>query len=63
MPCPVPDLRKRDSSEYTPGWRKRYMIDLNTLTTKEDWLTKLDGITQESLSGLRQALQELRLMR
>lgn len=64
MPCPVPDLKKKKkSSTYQAGWRKRYMVDLNTLATKEDWLKKLNGITPEAYSGLRQALQEMRMMR
>lgn len=63
MPCPVPDKKKKkESPKYQPGWRKKYMIDLNTLTTQQDWLNKLKGLTPEAYAGLRSALKELKMM-
>lgn len=62
MPCPVPDLRKRvNDDRYKPGWRKWYMIDLNTLDTKERWIMKLEGINQDTIAAMRAALSELHL--
>lgn len=63
MPCPVSDKKKKkELPKYQPGWRKRYMIDLNTLTSKQDWLNKLEGITPEAYAGLRAALKEQKLI-
>lgn len=64
MPCPVPDLKKKEKpKEYQSTWRKKYMIDLNTLKTKEDWIVKLDKITPQSYISLRQALRELKVIK
>lgn len=42
--------------EHRKTWRKPYMIDLNTLTTEEMWLKKLDGISGEALGAMLRAL-------
>lgn len=63
MPCPVPDRKKKkETPKYQQTWRRKHMIDLNTLTTKQDWLNKFKGMTPETYAGLRAALKELKMM-
>ena len=43
------------------AWRKAYMIDLNTLDTKEKWVKKLERLSPEARTAMRQAMWELKI--
>ena len=62
MPCPVPTPPNDPFAPPKKGWRKKYMIDLNLLTSEGDWEKKLDGLHPDALGPLLRTLRAKRLI-